>query len=229
MRFWVLFTNPLFWPMTPSFWQCEGQIKPWGSSSLIVAADTLAGKYGCSPSQRFNVSGHHGVGSSSIVLRGGEVLTEVEKKTPSHNKKGRSPEKESSPGDGEICGEWKSPFRWRFSFRRLHCELFIYSSISFSRNQFYWRQDFKRSQGEMSTGFMGLFKSLCDNCTSSSSVLMPFYLKYWIPSEAKTFSLALDVGQTLYSCRNEYRRKSDHSSFAEANALASEKNKSIQI
>lgn len=36
--------------------------------------------------------------------RGREVMTEVEK-TPSHNKKGRSPEKESSPGNGEICGE----------------------------------------------------------------------------------------------------------------------------
>lgn len=39
-------------------------------------------------------------------LRGREVMTEVEeKKNPSHKKKGRSPEKESSPGDGEICGE----------------------------------------------------------------------------------------------------------------------------
>lgn len=58
---------------------------------------------------------------------------------------------------------------------------------------------------QMLTGFMDLFKSLCDNCTSCSSVLMPSYLKYWIPSEENTFSLTLDVGQTLYSCTNEYR------------------------
>lgn len=174
MPFWVLFTNPLFWPMTPSFWQCEGQIKPWGPSSLIVAVDTLAGKYGCYPSQRFNVSGHHGVGSSSIVRKssGGEKTWQRWRKKPLlitrkeevQRRRVRQETGKHAVSENHLSGDVSHSERCIVNYLFIHP--FRSVGINFT--------DCSTSKGlreQMSTGFMDLFKSLCDNCTSSSSVL----------------------------------------------------------
>lgn len=103
--------------------------------TYCVTADT--GEYRCSPSQRFNISGHRilwWVDPLSQSPRGGEITIEVEKTrlsdrgTTTQRKKrireesSQGAERELSglrktqrpSGDGELCGEWQLSFCLRF-------------------------------------------------------------------------------------------------------------------